>query len=61
MQDEVEETTLTQVKSFKYLGATITADGKSNTEVKSRDIQDKAAFPNQICLSSIPVIHMNVT
>jgi hypothetical protein len=42
---EIEETTLTQVKSFKYVGTTITADGKSNTEVKSRIAQAKPAFP----------------
>jgi hypothetical protein len=41
---EVEETTLTQVKSFKYLGTILTADGKSNTEVKGRVAQAKAAF-----------------
>jgi hypothetical protein len=32
------------VKSFKYLGTTITAGGKSNIEVKSRVAQAKAAF-----------------
>jgi ribosomal silencing factor RsfS len=41
---EVEETTLTQVKSFKYMGTTITADGKSNTQVKNRVAQAKTAF-----------------
>jgi hypothetical protein len=41
---EVEETKLTQVKSFKYLRATINKDSKNNTEVKSRVVQAKAAF-----------------
>jgi hypothetical protein len=41
---EVKETTLKKVKSFKYLGIIITSDGKSNTEVRSRVAQAKAAF-----------------
>jgi hypothetical protein len=41
---DFEETMLTQVKSFKYLGTTITADDRSNTEVKSRVAQAKASF-----------------
>jgi hypothetical protein len=41
---EIEESALTQVKSFKYLGTTITADGKSNIEVMIRVAQAKAAF-----------------
>jgi hypothetical protein len=36
--------TLPPMKSFKYLVTTITADGKSNTEVKSRVAQAKVAF-----------------
>jgi hypothetical protein len=41
---EVEETTLTQVKSFQYLETAITADGKSNTKDKSRIDKPKQLF-----------------
>jgi len=40
----VEGKMLEQVNKFKYLGAWITEDGRSETEVKSRTAMAKAAF-----------------
>ena len=41
---KVEDKDLEQVEKFKYLGTWITSDGKSETEIKTRIGQAKAAF-----------------
>lgn len=43
----INGTRLEQVRSFKYLGHTITEDGKCNTEICSRIAQAKEAFGNR--------------
>ena len=44
MKIVVSDTVLQQVKSFKYLGSIITADGKCETEIKTRIAMAKVAF-----------------
>lgn len=39
-----------QVNTFKYLGCTITPDGKCDTEIKKRIGQSKATFNNMKCI-----------
>ena len=39
--------TIEQLKSFKYLGHTITQDGRCETEIKCRIAQAKEAFSNR--------------
>ena len=43
----INGTKLEQVKSFKYLGHTITDDGRCETEIKCRIAQAKEAFGNR--------------
>ena len=39
-----------QVNAFKYLGCTITPDGKCDTEIKKRIGQSEATFTNMKCI-----------
>ena len=41
---KVQDKELRQVDKFKYLGTTITSDGRSNTEIKTRITQAKIQF-----------------
>jgi len=43
----INGTKLEQVKSFKYLGHTVTDDGRCETEIKCRIAQTKEAFGNR--------------
>src|ERR1700759_1546379 len=43
----INDTKLEQVKSFKYIGHTITDDGRCETEIKCRIAQTKEAFGNR--------------
>ena len=44
MHNKTKGSPLKQVNKFKYLGTMITADGRCETEIKSRIAQSKAAF-----------------
>ena len=41
---KIEENTIKQANSFKYLGTQITSDGRNHQEIKSRIAQAKASF-----------------
>ena len=51
--------TIRQVDTFKYLGCTITPNGKSDTEIKKRIAIAKSTFNNMKCIFTNRNIHLS--